>query len=392
MPGLLNKLRMMDAAPAKAAPSPDPSVKATEAPFGCYHTEAVYPVSTFCDRRHATPPVLESIFGCAFPAAFQPEDVLFLDTETTGLSGGVGTIAFEVGIGYFTENSFVVEQFLMHSYPEEGELLRLLNVRMQRFPVLCTFNGRSFDVPLLKSRFLMNRMKDDGFPQTHADVLYPARRLWKLRLKQCNLATLETALLGVEREDDLPGALVPQTYFQYLKDGNFEPLQKIMEHNKQDIVSLAQLFYFLCKQVNLPEEISEEEDLFSLARSLEKRGEREKAMKCYRLCADGKLSGEAYRAMTVSEKRQGQVDAAVKLCQTMLRRGDEPVFAYETLAKLYEHQLKNPEQALHYTRQALLFLAEPTLRKNETVQQQQIALQYRYARLRRKIAKASSVS
>ena len=99
-------------------------------------------------------------------------------------------------------------------------------------------------------------------------MLFPARRLWKLRLKQCNLGTLETALLGVEREDDLPGALVPQTYFQYLKDRNFTPLIGILDHNRQDIVSLAQLFYVLCVQFSHPEDIAEQEDLFSLARAL----------------------------------------------------------------------------------------------------------------------------
>lgn len=385
MAGLLSKLRMMDAAPAKPPKAAPSAISAC-----CYRSEAVFPLSTFADRRHATPAVLESIFGCPFPGRVSPEDVLFLDTETTGLSGGAGTLAFQVGLGYFTEAGFVVEQFLMHDYPEEEPMLRLVAARMSRFTILCTFNGRTFDAPLLKSRFLMNRMKPDCFPEIHADVLFPARRLWKLRLKQCSLATLEAALLGVEREDDLPGALVPQTYFQYLKDGDFAPLMGILEHNKQDIVSLAQLFYMLCLQVDKPEEITQAEDLFSLARAMEKNGDRLKAMKCYRLCAGGDLRGAAYKAMAVTQKREGRPDAAVKLCQAMLDRGDDPVFAYETLAKLYEHQQKNPEQALHYTRQALLLLAEPALNltpeKNRAVQEKQIALQYRYARLRRKLS------
>lgn len=382
MAGLLNKLRMMDAAPSKPAKAAPPAGEKT----GCYRSETVFPTDIFCDRRHATSQVLESIFGCPFPRKVAPEDVLFLDTETTGLSGGAGTLAFQIGLGYFTDSGFVVEQLLMHDYPEEPEMLRLLSARMGRFTVLCTFNGRTFDAPLLKSRFLMNRLPVDCLPDVHADVLHPARRLWKLRLKQCNLATLETALLGVEREDDLPGALVPQTYFQYLKDGNFAPLQRILEHNRQDIVSLAQLFYVLCRQVDRPEEITQEEDLFSLARALEKRGETAKAMKCYRLCSGGSLRGEAYRAMAINEKRQRNHQAAVKLLKAMLSRGDDPVFAYEALAKLCEHQLGDPEQALNYTRQALLTLAEPTLNKTRAVQDKQIELQYRYARLRRKLS------
>ena len=386
MNGLRNKLRMMDAAPAR--PSAAAPVRQPPPTSDCYHHETCYPLSAFCDLRHATPAVLESVFGVPFPASFRPEDVLFLDTETTGLSGGVGTIAFEVGLGYLTDAGFAVEQFLMRDYPQEPDVLKRLETRMKRFSVLCTFNGRTFDAPLLKSRFLMNRLPDGCFPDVHADVLYPARRLWKLRLKQCNLATLEAALLGVNREDDLPGALVPQTYFQYLKDGDFAPLERVLEHNRQDIVSLAQLFFMLCQLTAKPEEIREAQDLFSLAKAMEKRGDRQRAMKCYRLCASGALRSDAYRAMAVAQKREGNLRAVEKLCQSMARQGEDAVFACETLAKLYEHQFRQPETALHYTRQALLLLAEPTLEKNRAVQEKQIALQYRYARLRRKLEKA----
>ncbi len=384
MADLLGKLRMLDALPKKPGTVAAPAATSS----GCYRSQAVFPLSTFCDRRHATQKVLESVFGCEFPSRVAPEDVLFLDTETTGLSGGVGTVAFEVGIGYFTQHGLVVEQFLMHDYSEEAELLRALASLMRRFSVLCTFNGRTFDVPLLKSRFLMNRMKDDCFPEVHADVLYPARRLWKLRLRQCTLSNLEEQLLNVTREDDLPGALVPQTYFQYLKDGDFSPLERVLAHNKQDIVSLAQLFCFLLRQVDRPEDIAEAMDLLSLARAMEKRGDTARAAKCYRLCAHGQTRAEAYRALAISQKRQGNTEAAIKLYQAMIRRGEDAVFAYEALAKLYEHQRRDPEQALHYTRQALLLLSEPGLFRSEAVQERQIALQYRYARLRRKLSSA----
>lgn len=379
MANLLNKLRMLEAETKREVPAPKAK------PSGCYRNQTLFPLSLFADRSHARAEILTTIFGEPMPQVV-PEDILFLDTETTGLSGGVGTIAFEVGVGYFTAKGFVVEQLLMHDYPEEVELLRVLASLMKRFSVLCTFNGRTFDVPLLRSRFLMNRMSDAAFPEWHADVLFPARRLWKLRLKQCTLGNLEQQLLGVKREDDLPGALVPKTYFQYLKDGNFAPLEGVLEHNKQDIVSLAQLFYILCKQVDKPEEIENAEDLFSLAKSLEKRGECTKAAKCYRLCAHDALRTPAYHAMAQMEKRGGRVQAAMRLYQAMLRRGDDCANACEALAKLCEHQLKDPSQALMYTRQALLLLSEPSLFHDEAVQQRQIALQYRYARLRRKLA------
>ena len=389
MSSLLNKLRMMDAAGKK----PVPKENAAASPIAqMYRKEHLYPLTLFSDMRQAVPEILEKVFECPFPGKVRPEDVLFLDTETTGLSGGVGTVAFQIGLGYFTRIGFVVEQFLIHDYPQEPEMLCLLSQRMKRFSIICTFNGKSYDVPLLRSRLVMNRLADDCIPEVHADVLYPARRLWKLRLRQCTLGRLENQLLGVEREDDLPGAMVPQAYFQYLKDRDFSPMEKVLEHNRQDIVSLAQLYFELCRLMARPEEAAQEEDLLSLARMCERSGDLNRATKCYRLCARGATRAEAYKAMSVNAKRQGQVDTAIKLCKTMLSRGDDPVYAYEALAKLYEHQLRQPEEALHYTRQALLMLAEPSLVQDDSIRDKQEALKHRYARLRRKISKTEEDS
>ncbi len=382
MAGLLNKLRMMDAAGKK----PEIRKEASQSPIAAfYRKDYLFPTTVFCDRRHASPEILEKVFECSFPSKVKPEDVLFLDTETTGLSGGVGTVAFQIGLGYFTPAGFVVEQMLIHDYPQEAGMLRLLTSRMKRFSVICTFNGKSFDIPLLRSRLVMNRMTDDTIPSVHADVLYPARRLWKLRLRQCTLGRLENQLLGVEREDDLPGAMVPQAYFQYLKDRNFAPMEKVLEHNRQDIVSLAQLFYELCRLMDQPEENAQPEDLLSLARMCERTGDVSRATKCYRLCAKGDTRAQAFKAMSISAKRQGQTETAYKLCKAMIDRGDDPVYAYEALAKLCEHQLREPEQALHYTRQALLLLAEPSLKRTEELLKKQEALKHRYARLRKKV-------
>ena len=266
MADLLSKLRMLDAAPRRPAPA------ARGAQEGCYRSQATFSLPIFTDLRHLTPAVMESAFGFPFPSDLRPEDILFLDTETTGLAGGAGTVAFLVGMGYFTGRDFAVEQVLMRDYGQESELLRTVSSVAGRFSVLCTFNGRTFDAPLLASRFVMNRLPS-RLPSAHADVLYPARRLWKLRLKRCNLANLEEQLLHVKREDDLPGAEVPQTYFRYLRDGDFAPIERILAHNRQDIVSLAQLLCFLCGQVDCPETVESGQDLLSLARSLEKRGD-----------------------------------------------------------------------------------------------------------------------
>ena len=378
-PSLMDKLRMIDAQPDKPKSPQAEQAVSTD----CYYRKEEYGLEAFCPPKYATQETLRQLFECPFPHPLAREDMLFMDTETTGLSSGAGTVAFLVGLGFFKNGRFVVEQYLMRDYPEERYLLSAVADRMRRYPFLCTFNGKTFDVPLLRSRMTLSRIATDCLDGAHGDLLPPSRRIWKLRLGKCKLSTLENALLGVERVDDLPGDQVPKAYFRYLKLHDFYPLERIMDHNRQDIVSLAQLLFYACQCHARPEEVASQLDLFSMAKALSRTDER-KAVKCYRLCAHGETRADAYDALALHEKRAGNAAQAVKLYQAMAKRGDRPVEACEALAKLYEHQLGDVERALMYTRQALLLLAEPKLNSDGTVQDAQNALQYRYARLLRK--------
>ena len=379
MPSLLDKLRAYNAAePRKAAP-----VSKTD-PEGFLHRSADFPLSLFGSRSAAAYERLSAVFGIPFPRDYRHEDVLFLDTETTGLSGGAGTVAFQIGIGYFEKNRFVTEQYLMKSYAQESLMLEDLSRKLRRFRVLCTFNGKSFDVPLLQSRFTMQRIDPGCLPALHADVLYPARRLWKLRLKRCTLSALEEDLLNVHRVDDLPGAEVPQTYFRFLEDGNFEPLERILEHNRQDIVSLAQLYFLICRHTTNPEGVTDQQDLFSLAKEYQREGDRPSSKKCYRMLSSTALRPEAYQALAGMEKQDGRYRQAIALYQTMVSRGEQTVSACEALAKLYEHNEHNLSYALHYTELAMLCLSEPSLRENQDTREARLRLQKRYARLCKK--------
>ena len=379
MSSLKDKLNMISAGQKPRAEEPK-----AEPPQGCYRISERYPISSFADARYMDAGILKEIFGIDFPASVRVQDVLFLDTETTGLSRGAGTVAFLAGVGYFTETHFVVEQFLMRDYDEEIFVLDEINRLLKAFPVLATFNGRTFDMPVLQNRLLLNRYRET-LESVHADVLYPARRVWKLRLGQCNLQRLEESILGVVREDDLPGEMIPRTYFAYLKNRDFEPVRRIMTHNRQDIVSLAQLFFFMCRLHLRPETCAQPEDLFSIARTLHRRGDTTKAKKYYRMSARDGLRQNAFHALAKQEKREGHAQRAVKLYTAMLSRHEDTVDVCVALAKLYEHQLRDIAQALLYTRQALLLLAEPGLTACEAVQSKRNALQYRYARLRRKL-------
>jgi hypothetical protein len=193
----------------------------------------------------------------------------------------------------------------------------------------------------------------------------------------------------VAREDDLPGEMIPQTYFRYLNNRDFEPVRQIMVHNRQDIISLSQLFFFLCRLHGRPETAVEPEDLYSLARALHRCGDTTKAKKCYRLSARDGLRMPAFHALAVQEKREGHAERAVKLYTAMLAHKEDTVDVCIALAKLYEHQIKDADQALLYTRQALFMLSEPGLCISQAVQSKRNALQYRYVRLRRKIAGGS---
>ena len=374
---------MIDAESRRPEASAHPAPVQAE-PF--YRRVDRFPLSSFSELRHMRASVLQEIFGLTLPTGLKPADVLFLDTETTGLSGGAGTLAFQVGLGYLSGGEYVVEQLMIRDYPEEAAMLAEVARLADRFPLLVTFNGRTFDVPLLQNRCLLNRIRPAPFTAQHADMLHAARRVWKLRLGRCTLQRLEQAVLGVSREDDLPGELVPQTFFRFLQNGDFGPIERVLEHNRQDVVSLAQLFFFLCRLYDRPETAGEPTDLFAMARAMEKRGHTAKAKTCYRLAARDGTRASAFAALAAREKREGRAERSARRYATMLARGDKPVEACEALAKLFEHQLGSPEQALVYTRQALLLLSEPALAAGEAVQSRRNALQYRYARLRRILA------
>ena len=235
----------------KAAAGPAKNAPVKSAPVDCMVKETRIPPEMF-----SLPPVLSGdCLGVMQGKAYgdcRREDVCFLDTETTGLSHGAGTVAFLVGIGFFDGEGFLVRQYLMRDYDEEAFLLSHVSKDVQRSALLCTFNGATFDLPMLEARFTMNRMREQWTPKPHVDLLPASRRVWKLRLKKCNLTSLEVAVLGLERVDDLPGALVPERYFSFLKTKDFSLLQDILEHNAQDIISLAHILDRLLRLHDAP--------------------------------------------------------------------------------------------------------------------------------------------
>lgn len=371
MPSLRDKL--------KAISAQTPAAPARPRAEDCLVRETTAPLSAFSLPEHLSGAALSFMTGRDMPDC-KREDICFLDTETTGLSHGAGTVAFLTGIGYFTENAFVVRQYLMRDYDEETFLLQRVARHVRDCAVLCTFNGATFDVPLLDARFTMQRMRDGWVSRPHIDLLPIARRVWKLRLKKCNLASLEAAVLGVERENDLPGAQVPERYFRFLKTGDAGLLSDVLTHNAQDILSLPQILERLCRLHDQPLLAKDAEDVFSLGRVYELRGNREGARMCYRAADRGSVSRLARVRMADTLRRDGDWEGASQVYLQMLSERQGGVSALVALAKICEHQKKDIPSAIEYTRRAIVLAAD---RPGSDLP----ALQKRYRRLMMKARK-----
>ena len=375
---LRDKLKAISAAPKVKVTVQETTTPAAPAFTDCWHYEATHPAAAYPITRET----VMLMQGEDMPVDFSPERILYLDTETTGLMGS-GTVAFEVGLGWQAGNEFHVKQLVMRDYPEEKFLLEEIIRTAGNFDVICSFNGKTFDLPLLKNRFIMNRIRTDCLDKPHIDLLHIARRVWKLRLRRCNLTNLEEALLGIPRVDDLPGAQVPERFFSYLKTGDFALLDDVLEHNEQDIVSLQNLLCHMCRMYEHPDQLRFDEDVYSMGVALDRFRHTEEARRCYEL-AGGEMHAAAQERLASSYRRAGERQEAVRIWQEMIARREGGITPYVELAKHYEHAEKDYQAALNVVRQALIRLAEPTLFEDASVQEARNALQYRYDRLRRK--------
>src|SRR5215470_3039678 len=255
---------------------------------------------------------------------------LFLDTETTGLAGGTGTYAFLIGLAWWDAGGLQTEQFFMRDFAEEHSILYELAVRVNERPVLVSFNGKSFDWPLLENRFTMTRAIPIPRLAAHLDLLHPARALWKLRIGSVRLVELErhvldASKLGWHRGDDVATALIPQHYFDYLRGGPAEPLAGVVRHNQMDLRGLAALVAridALLGAHNQPEHDFDGLDLFGLSRFLDRRGDPDGAHAACSQALDRGLPAEfqpkACQSLALLAKRRGDYETAVLLWQKLV--------------------------------------------------------------------------
>jgi hypothetical protein len=326
----------------------------------------------------------ERICNCA------PEAFAFIDTETTGLATGSGTYAFMVGAGRYEPEGFRLAQYFMRDPAEEPALLHLLDEFLAPAEVLVSFNGKSFDVPLLNARYITNAAPSPLDRLAQLDILHLARRVWRDRLPDRSLTYLEAHILGQQRtEEDTPGWMIPQLYFDYIREGDARPMKGVFYHNLMDILSMAALTDQLGAMLADPlgEAVQHALDRIAIGRLHEELGDHEQAIAIYTAGLLGDLSPEAAHAATKNlawlHRRREEWEPAVSLWWQAA--AERQVYAHEELAKYFEHQQANFTEALHWVQAALALIHDKSTPRWEVVQWE-APLLHRLARLERKLA------
>jgi hypothetical protein len=282
----------------------------------------------------------------------------FIDTETSGLSGGTGTYAFMVGAGRFVDAEFRLSMFFMRDPSEEAALLEALADFLAPCASLVTFNGKAFDAPLLRTRYTLHSIPCpfDGF--AHIDLLPLARRLWRDRLPSRALKYLEEHIMAAPRNsEEVPGYEIPWLYFDFLRTGDPAPLKGVFYHNAMDVVAMAALLNLTAGMLDDPHgsEIAHGLDIIALAKLFEDLNRWDDAALLYERGLKTELPEsdfwQAVRRLAVLQKRRGDLETALKLWEQSAAEGH--VYAHVELAKYYEHARKDPGAALRWTLSAL---------------------------------------
>jgi len=291
-------------------------------------------------------------------ASFKASDALFLDTETTGLAGGTGTMAFLIGLGWFEDGQFYIRQILARDFGEEKAALAYLIEIAGQKKFLVTFNGKAFDVNLLTTRFILNRLRSDLSSLPHLDLLHPSRRILGHRLENSRLATLEAEVLGVEREGDIPGWEIPQRYFDWLRHRDGRLLASIFEHNRLDVISMASLTTHLTEILTAQELMQNvhASDYLAAARLLLKRRDScgvEKILNMFDDRGCKEISAVSKKDLSFLYKRTGQWQQAVQIWQELITTLPADYSTISEMAKWLEHHARDYQQAKDLVEKAL---------------------------------------
>ena len=383
----------------------------------CFVAESIFPL----DHVHAGIAVSDILDQAGASFALLTGDprlrdldlrrTILIDTETTGLAGGTGTYAFLIGLGYFADGAFRIDQFFMRHPGHERAMLQAVGETLSQFDAVVSFNGKCFDWPLIETRHTYHRLPLKPRTPMHLDLLFPSRRLFRRRLSSCSLGSLEQSVLGLPgRVDDVPGWLIPQIYFDFLHYEDPWPLVPVFHHNRRDILSMLSLATRMSRHVTDPEDamISEASDLFSLGRLLDDAGNIEAALVQYeralaahsarnpstdRQHSKSNSSTEQHEILTRianAYKRLKRSDRASLLWETLIANGVNCTHPYVELAKHREHKQGDFLSAVRLTEDALIL--HKTLRTHiphGRYEMEQMMLRHRLFRLKEKMSRNS---
>jgi uncharacterized protein YprB with RNaseH-like and TPR domain len=331
-----------------------------------------------------------------FAERFSLSDIVLFDLETTGLAGGTGTYPFLLGFGIFTENGIEIIQYFLPDYGLENAAFLELIKSFSGAKILVSFNGKSFDYPILNNRFILNRLENPFKSCRHLDLLHPARRVWKTLLESCSLNNIETRIFSFSRVNDVPGALIPQIYFEFIRAGNTGDILRVLEHNQQDILTLGRLLFHFNWLENIADQQSlHEQELQNLCNVAISNLDLDRSeMLLEQIRKKGNLPSDlTLTAFSLLLKRSGKWEQAESIWHELIRLGKNTLFANEELAKYYEHHKTDLVQAKFYTEQALEYLdimdeLTTATADTDTDHNEQSQFRHRLQRLRQKIAQS----
>jgi len=294
-----------------------------------------------------------------FQEAINTEKILILDLETTGLMGGAGTYPFLIGFGLLRSTGIEVIQYFLPDYGREHFAYNDLKKNFADKNILLSYNGKSYDLPLLRNRFILNRIDDSFENFRHLDLLHIVRRLWKNEFTNCSLENVEKELFKFSRWRDIEGALIPSAYFKYLSTGDLSEIKRIIQHNQQDIISLAALLFYLHQIENHNENLrlnqSLLENLCNLSINNADIRQSEKLFQTIN-AEYTSASDKTQVNLSILYKRKGHWQKAIDIWEDLLNKHNEILFAAEELAKFYEHHEGNPHSALLYAKRAKSYI------------------------------------
>jgi uncharacterized protein len=284
--------------------------------------------------------------------------IVFVDTETTGIQGGTGICPFLIGIGYFAGDEFHMVQYFIRDFDEEPSMLLALAEQLRRFELAITYNGLAFDIPLLETRFTLMRLHNPLQSMSHFDLLFTARKLWRNGHGSCRLVALEREMLSFWRGSDIPGAMIPRAYFNYLERRPAPAMQSIFTHNVHDVISLAALTIHACDRVTLePAALDDPLDLYSLARVFENSSEWRHSRRLYEMALAGGLQEpirrKALENLSVAYRRAGEHARSRDVCVELMHHPEFSMVGYEGAAIYYERVAHDFEAALRVLQEGM---------------------------------------